>query len=139
MLNWSLYVSETQTVGGAETAHSAYLLVDVAKKSGYKLQLVHVPKTIFNDLPLPPDALTFGYSTARDYGVSLVRNLRTDAKTLGRYYIATIMGQRAGHLALGIGKAAAATCILIPEEFESIYPCFYGLIFLRRSYFPKTL
>jgi 6-phosphofructokinase 1 len=42
-----------------------------------------------------------------------------DAKTTGRWYFVVAMGRKAGHLALGIGKAAGATLTLIPEEFRS--------------------
>ena len=41
----------------------------------------------------------------------------TDAKTTRRWYIVVAMGRSAGHLALGIGKAAGATLTVIPEEF----------------------
>lgn len=105
-------------IGGTESAHSAYLVSMAAQRIGYPLQVVCVPKTIFNDLPLPDNAPTFGFSTARDYGMQLVNNLRVDAKTLNRYFVVTVMGQRAGHLAIGIGKSAAATLTLIPEEYE---------------------
>jgi 6-phosphofructokinase 1 len=43
--------------------------------------------------------------------------LAEDSKTTGRWYLIVSMGRAAGHLALGIGKAAAATLTLIPEEF----------------------
>jgi 6-phosphofructokinase 1 len=39
------------------------------------------------------------------------------AKTTSRWYFVIAMGRKAGHLALGIGKAAGATLTLIPEEF----------------------
>ena len=60
---------------------------------------------------------TFGYQTARHVGVDLVKNLMVDARTTGRWYFVVAMGRKAGHLALGIGKAAGATLTLIPEEF----------------------
>jgi 6-phosphofructokinase 1 len=41
-----------------------------------------------------------------------------DARTMGRWYFITTMGRHAGHLALGMGKAAGATISLIPEEFS---------------------
>src|SRR6185503_16975865 len=44
-------------------------------------------------------------------------NLMVDAKTTSRWYFVIAMGRKAGHLALGIGKAAGATLTLIPEEF----------------------
>jgi ATP-dependent phosphofructokinase / diphosphate-dependent phosphofructokinase len=40
-----------------------------------------------------------------------------DARTTSRWYVVVTMGRKAGHLALGIGKAAGATLTIIPEEF----------------------
>jgi 6-phosphofructokinase len=102
------------TIGGDDTAFSAS---QVYKRAGGAIQVAHVPKTIDNDLPLPGSAPTFGFETARHYGVFIVRNLAEDSKTTGRWYVIVSMGRAAGHLALGIGKAAAATLTLIPEEF----------------------
>ena len=76
-----------------------------------------MPKTIDNDLPLPPHVPTFGFQTARHVGVELVRNLMEDARSTRRWYIVVAMGRKAGHLALGIGKAAGATVTVIGEEF----------------------
>ncbi|HZU82479.1 MAG TPA: diphosphate--fructose-6-phosphate 1-phosphotransferase [Polyangiaceae bacterium] len=102
------------TIGGDDTAYTAYQL---AKAAGGALRVAHVPKTIDNDLDLPHDVWTFGYQTARHVGVEIVHNLMVDAKTTGRWYFVVAMGRKAGHLALGIGKAAGATLTLIPEEF----------------------
>ena len=41
-----------------------------------------------------------------------------DARATSRWYLLVAMGRKAGHLALGIGKAAGATLTLIPEEFS---------------------
>jgi hypothetical protein len=41
-----------------------------------------------------------------------------DARTTGRWYLGVTMGRPTGHLTLGIGKAASATCTIIPEEFR---------------------
>jgi 6-phosphofructokinase 1 len=76
-----------------------------------------VPKTIDNDLDLPPDIDTFGFPTARHYGTEIVKNLMVDAHATSRWYFIITMGRKTGHLALGIGKAAGATMTLIPEEF----------------------
>lgn len=103
------------TIGGDDTAYTAYKLSQAAHGG---LRVVHVPKTIDNDLDLPPDICTFGYQTARAVGVDIVHNLMVDAKTTGRWYFVVAMGRKAGHLALGIGKAAGATLTLIPEEFK---------------------
>ncbi|HXX68213.1 MAG TPA: diphosphate--fructose-6-phosphate 1-phosphotransferase [Polyangiaceae bacterium] len=104
------------TIGGDDTAYSAYKL---SQASAGRLRVVHVPKTIDNDLDLPHDVWTFGYQTARALGVEIVHNLMVDAKTTGRWYFVVAMGRKAGHLALGIGKAAGATLTLIPEEFRT--------------------
>jgi 6-phosphofructokinase len=102
------------TIGGDDTAFSAHKLAEASKGA---LRVVHVPKTIDNDLDLPPDVNTFGYQTARHIGVEIVHNLMVDAKTTSRWYFVVAMGRKAGHLALGIGKAAGATLTLIPEEY----------------------
>jgi 6-phosphofructokinase 1 len=104
------------TIGGDDTAFSAMRLADAA---GGRLRVVHVPKTIDNDLALPAPVDTFGYQTARSEGVRVVKNLMVDAGTTSRWYFIIAMGRKTGHLALGIGKAAGATVTLIPEEFGS--------------------
>ena len=104
------------TIGGDDTAFGASVIAD---KMGGDLRCAHVPKTIDNDLPLPPGVPTFGYTTARQVGVKMVKNLIEDAQTTGRWYLVVTMGRQAGHLALGIGKAAGAHVTLIPEEFDT--------------------
>jgi len=110
-----LGITTLVTIGGDDTAFSAS---QVAKRSNGKIHVAHVPKTIDNDLPLPGSTPTFGFETARHYGVQLVRNLMEDARTTSRWYIIISMGRAAGHLALGIGKASAATLSIISEEFH---------------------
>jgi 6-phosphofructokinase len=109
-----LNLSGLITIGGDDTAFSALKLERMA---GGRLRVVHVPKTIDNDLDLPHGIPTFGFQTARHIGVHLVKNLMVDAQTTSRWYFVVTMGRKAGHLALGIGKAAGATLTLIPEEF----------------------
>lgn len=109
-----LGVTHVITIGGDDTSLSARF---VAERTGGRIRVVHVPKTIDNDLPLPGDIPTFGFNTARDLGSELVANLMEDAKTTGRWFIVVAMGRHAGFLALGVGKATGATVSLIPEEF----------------------
>ena len=103
------------TIGGDDTCFSA---MKVEEKAGRRLRVVHVPKTIDNDLDLPHGIPTFGFQTARHIGVDLVRNLMVDARTTGHWYFVVAMGRKAGHLALAIGKSSGATLSLIPEEFR---------------------
>jgi 6-phosphofructokinase 1 len=109
-----LGISYLVTIGGDDTAFSAS---EVSRHAGQRIRVAHIPKTIDNDLPLPGGMPTFGYETARHLGTELVRNLIEDFRTTNRWYFVTAMGRAAGHLALGIGKAAAATLSIIPEEF----------------------
>ena len=109
-----LGVTHVITIGGDDTALSARF---VAERTNGRIKVVHVPKTIDNDLPLPGDIPTFGFNTARHVGSELVANLMEDARTTQRWYIAVVMGRHAGFLALGMGKATGATLTLIPEEF----------------------
>lgn len=111
----SLGVSRLITIGGDDTAFSSLKL---AERAAGRVQVVHVPKTIDNDLDLPYGIPTFGFQTARHFGVEIVKNLMVDAHTTARWYFAVTMGRKAGHLALGIGKAAGATSTVIPEEFR---------------------
>jgi 6-phosphofructokinase 1 len=100
---------------------SAYLSLKLAKNYP-EIAVVHVPKTIDNDLILPNKYPSFGFETALDAGTKIVETLREDAKTCRRWFLATTMGRKAGFLALGIGLAAGATSTLIPEEFAGFSP-----------------
>ncbi len=115
-----LGVDKLITIGGDDTAFSA---MTVERQAGGRLSVVHVPKTIDNDLDLPHGINSFGYQTARHVGAGLLQNLMIDARTTGRWYFVLSMGRKAGHLALGIGKAAGATVTIVPEEFaEPVVP-----------------
>ncbi len=106
------------TIGGDDTAFTASV---IEQEMRGRIRMAHVPKTIDNDLPLPGYASTFGYQTARHIGVNLVQNIMEDAQTTGRWYFVVTMGRKAGHLALGIGKASGATLTIISEEFKGQY------------------
>ena len=110
-----LDVDKLITIGGDDTAFSSS---EIERQSKGRVRVVHVPKTIDNDLDLPNHTDTFGFQTARHIGVEIVENLMVDARTTSRWYFVITMGRKAGHLALGIGKAAGATVTLIPEEYQ---------------------
>jgi 6-phosphofructokinase 1 len=133
-----LNVDKLITIGGDDTAFSALKLEQMANG---RIHVVHVPKTIDNDLDLPYGINTFGFQTARHIGVDIVKNLMVDAQTTSRWYFIVAMGRKAGHLALGIAKAAGATLTLIPEEFANeklrlskLVDILVGAIIKRLSY-----
>ncbi|MFN2461392.1 MAG: diphosphate--fructose-6-phosphate 1-phosphotransferase [Candidatus Velthaea sp.] len=125
-------------IGGDDTTYGASR---IAAKTRGRLGVVTVPKTIDNDLPLPDNAPTFGFETARSVGTTIVENLMEDARTASRWYLAITMGRKSGALALGICKAAGATLAVIPEEFpdgsidlERVVDTIAGAIVKRKSF-----
>ncbi|MBI2461294.1 MAG: 6-phosphofructokinase [Candidatus Rokubacteria bacterium] len=133
-----LGVSYLLTIGGDDTAFAVSRLAG-ALDGG--LGVAHVPKTIDNDLPLPQEVVTFGYMTAVNLGKDLVKNLMQDAATTERWFFVTVMGRRAGHLALGIGGSAGATLTIIGEEFpepriplQTLVDILEGAIIKRRAH-----
>jgi 6-phosphofructokinase 1 len=133
-----LDVDKLITIGGDDTAFSA---LKVNEMAAGRIKVVHVPKTIDNDLDLPHGIPTFGFQTARHIGVEIVKSLMVDAQTTSRWYFIVTMGRKAGHLALGIGKATGSTITLVPEEFPGdsiglnhVVDVLVGSIIKRLSY-----
>ena len=112
-----LGVEALVTIGGDDLVRSS---AAIERETRGSIQVVQVPKSIDNDLLLPLSVATLGYETARHVGVELIKRLMEDARTTGRWYLAVTMGRPTGHLTLGIGKAASATCTIIPEEFQEL-------------------
>ena len=101
-------------IGGDDTTYGATRIAELTQG---RIGVATVPKTIDNDLPLPENAPTFGFETARSVGTSIVESLMEDARTTVRWYLVISMGRKSGALALGMCKAAGATLAVIPEEF----------------------
>jgi 6-phosphofructokinase len=111
----ALGIDRLITIGGDDTASSA---MRVAEAAGGRIKVVHVPKTIDNDLPLPTGIPTFGFETAREHATTVVERILEDMRTTRRWFFIIMMGRTAGHLALGAGKSAGAPIALIPEDFS---------------------
>jgi 6-phosphofructokinase 1 len=110
-----LGVTHLITIGGDDTATSASKVAEAARG---RIAVVHVPKTIDNDLPLPKNIPTFGFETAREHATTVVQRIVEDTVTTQRWFFVVMMGRSAGHLALGAGKSGAAAVTVIPEEFS---------------------
>ena len=59
-----------------------------------RIQVVHVPKTIDNDLPLPGGIPTFGYETARQQATQVVETIHEDCRTTNRWFVLIVMGRQ---------------------------------------------
>ncbi len=106
------------TIGGDDTASTANRISTFLAQNDIKIQNIHVPKTIDNDLPLPDGSPTFGYYSAKDEGVRIAQTVYEDARTSGNWFVVSAMGREAGHLAFGIGAACHYPMIIIPEMFN---------------------
>lgn len=96
------------SIGGEGTLQ----LADLLRRHG--IRIVHVPKTIDNDIEGIPQ--TFGFDTAVNEAAHLLAALKLDADSSDLWFVVEVMGRYTGHLALEAGLAAGATRVLIPEE-----------------------
>ncbi len=109
-----LEIDKLVLIGGEGTAFLSYQL----SQRNCGISVVHIPKTIDNDLILPNQYPCFGFETARYVGTQLMNTIITEAKTTNRWFVVKTMGRNAGFLALGLGISCGASVTLIPEQFE---------------------
>ena len=106
------------TVGGDDTASTANRIAKFLVSKNYPIRNIHVPKTIDNDLPLPNNTPTFGFNSAKAEGTHVATTVYEDARTSGNWFIVSVMGRSAGHLALQVGACCHYPMIIIPEMFN---------------------
>jgi 6-phosphofructokinase 1 len=108
--------------GGGDSADTCLKVAQVAEQLGYPLVVVHIPKTVDNDLPLTDCCPGFG-SVAK-YVATSIREAAFDvasmAKTSTRVFILEVMGRHAGWITAACGLAAeqegdAPHILLFPE------------------------
>ncbi|MBO4230307.1 MAG: 6-phosphofructokinase, partial [Bacteroidales bacterium] len=121
------------TVGGDDTASTANRIAKFLQAKNYPIHNIHVPKTIDNDLPLPDNAPTFGFNSAKNEGAHIARTVYEDARTSGTWLLISAMGRSAGHLALGIGEATHCSMTIIPEMFNKTPICLDKIVKLAVS------
>jgi 6-phosphofructokinase len=123
-------------IGGDDTTYGA---AKIAERTRGRIGIATVPKTIDNDLPLPDDAPTFGFETARAVGTGILETVMEDARTTTRWYIVVCMGRKSGSLSLGMCNASGSTVAVLPEEFAqktslaSVADTIIGSIVKQRS------
>ena len=121
------------TIGGDDTASTANRISKFLAAKGYPIANIHCPKTIDNDLPLPANAPTFGYNSAKNEGAHLARTVYEDARTSGNWLVISAMGRTCGSLALGIGQATHCPMTNIPEMFNKTEICLDKVVKLSIS------
>lgn len=83
-------------IGGNDSADTCRIVNEEAKKVGYELRIIHIPKTIDNDLVGTDHCPGFG-SAAR-YVALAFRGVDFDNRSLPGVYIGVVMGRHAGFL-----------------------------------------
>ncbi|MCD6220812.1 6-phosphofructokinase [bacterium] len=83
-------------IGGNDSAETAHILNENAKKVGYEFRCFHIPKTIDNDLRESDH--TPGYGSAAKFVAMAIMGDNLDNKSLPGIKIDVIMGRHAGFL-----------------------------------------
>ena len=78
------------------------------------IAVVGVPGTIDNDIAC--STYTIGFDTACNTALESIDKLRDTMQSHERCSVVEVMGRHAGHLALYVGVACGATCVLVPER-----------------------
>jgi 6-phosphofructokinase 1 len=82
--------------GGNDSADTCRIVNENANRAGYELRVIHIPKTIDNDL-LVTDHCP-GYGSAAKFVVSAFAGVNLDNDALPGVYIGVVMGRHAGFL-----------------------------------------
>jgi ATP-dependent phosphofructokinase / diphosphate-dependent phosphofructokinase len=83
-------------VGGNDSADTCRIVDEQARENNYQLRIVHVPKTIDNDL-VGTDHCP-GYGSAAKFVAQALSGANLDNRALPGVYIAVVMGRHAGFL-----------------------------------------
>jgi len=95
--------------GGNDSADTCRIVSEQAQGADYELRVIHVPKTIDNDL-LVTDHCP-GYGSAAKYVAQAFAGVNLDNRALPGVYIGVVMGRHAGFL-----TAAAALAKKYPDD-----------------------
>jgi len=89
-------------IGGNDSAETCWIVNQEAEKSGYELRVIHIPKTIDNDLKVTDHCPGFG--SAAKYVAQAFCGANLDNRAIPGVYIGVVMGRHAGFL-------TAASCL----------------------------
>ncbi|MDX9972347.1 MAG: 6-phosphofructokinase [FCB group bacterium] len=89
--------------GGNDSADTCRIVNEESNKAGYELRVIHVPKTIDNDLKVTDHCP--GYGSAAKFVAQAIAGANLDNRALPGVYIAIIMGRHAGFLTAAAGLA----------------------------------
>jgi 6-phosphofructokinase 1 len=96
-------------IGGNDSADTCRIVNDEARKADYDLRVIHVPKTIDNDLRVTDHCP--GYGSAAKFVAQAFMGANHDNRALPGVYIGVVMGRHAGFL-----TAASALGRMYPDD-----------------------
>lgn len=82
--------------GGNDSADTCRIVNDNAKEAGYELRVIHIPKTIDNDLLVTDHCPGFG--SAGKFVSQAFAGVNLDNRSIPGVYIGVVMGRHAGYL-----------------------------------------
>ena len=89
-------------IGGNDSADTCRIVNEESDKAGYELRVIHIPKTIDNDLKVTDHCP--GYGSAAKFVAQAFAGVNLDNRALPGVYIGVVMGRHAGFL-------TAASCL----------------------------
>ncbi|HHU79534.1 MAG: 6-phosphofructokinase [Caldicoprobacterales bacterium] len=96
-------------IGGNDSSDTVRIVSEHAKREGYELRAVHIPKTIDNDLMVNDH--TPGFGSAARFVAQAFMGVNLDNRALPGVYIGVVMGRHAGFL-----TAASAMAQQFPDD-----------------------
>ncbi|MEG3071239.1 MAG: 6-phosphofructokinase [Candidatus Syntrophopropionicum ammoniitolerans] len=109
-------------IGGNDSADTARIVNEEATRANYDLRVIHVPKTIDNDLMLNDH--TPGFGSAARFVTQAFMGINLDVRALNGVYIGVVMGRHAGFLTASAAiaskhEADGPHLIYLPERVFS--------------------
>lgn len=83
-------------IGGNDSAETCRIVNQFARDEGYELRVMHIPKTIDNDLRVTDHCP--GYGSAAKFVAQAFSGVNLDNRSLPGVYIGVVMGRHAGFL-----------------------------------------
>lgn len=110
-------------IGGNDSADTARIVNAEAELANYDLRVIHVPKTIDNDLMLNDH--TPGFGSAARFVTQAFMGVNLDVRALNGVYIGVVMGRHAGFLTASSAiarkyEADGPHLIYLPERVFSM-------------------
>jgi 6-phosphofructokinase 1 len=83
-------------IGGNDSAETCKIVADEAARAGYEMRVIHIPKTIDNDLKVTDHCP--GYGSAAKFVAQAFAGANLDNLSLPGVYVGAVMGRHAGFL-----------------------------------------